>query len=201
MAARRLDSSMKRNAIRIGVTSLLLASAVPCLSRQIPASARAAKSEEKHTVSLSREIHHEIAVLPFYSVFDSINFTLEGSRVTLTGQVLRRSLKENAEAAVKSIEGVGEVVNKIEVLPASPSDDELRRAVYRALYEDSTLARYATQNIPPVHIIVKGGSVGLEGTVDSPSDKNLAAARAGSVAGVANIKNNLVVHGKGSAPE
>jgi hyperosmotically inducible periplasmic protein len=162
---------------------------------------KTAASEEAPNVSLSREIHHQILVLPFYSVFDSIKFSLDGHKVTLTGQVLRRNLKEHAEAAIKSIEGVDAVVNQIEVLPPSPSDDDLRDAVYRALYEDSTLARYAIQNIPPVHIIVKNGMVTLEGSIDSVSDKTLAATRAGSVTNVSAVKNNLVVRPPGGTPE
>jgi hyperosmotically inducible periplasmic protein len=160
-----------------------------------------AKPQESANSSLSREVHHQILVLPFYSVFDSIDFTLEGHKVILTGKVLRRSLKESAEGAIKSIEGVDTVVDQIEVLPSSATDDDLRRAVYRALYEDSALERYATQNVPPVHIIVKNGSVALEGSVDSIVDKNLAGARASSVPNVAGIKNDLVVHLKGSAAE
>lgn len=168
---------------------------------QNTASNKATKSADPALPALSREIHHQILVLPFYSVFDSIRFTMDGRNVILSGQVLRRNLKEQAEAAVKSLEGVGVVVNKIEILPASASDDELRRAIYRAIYEDSTLARYATQNIPPVHIIVNNGAVSLEGSIDSDEDKNLAEARAESVAKVGRVRNNLVVHVKESAAE
>jgi hyperosmotically inducible periplasmic protein len=160
-----------------------------------------AKPPESANANLSREIHHQILVLPFYSVFDSIDFALEGHKVILTGQVLRRSLRESAEGAVKSIEGVDTVVDQIEVLPTSTTDDDLRRAIYRALYEDSTLERYATQNVPPVHIIVKNGSVALEGSVESVSDKKLAGARASAVPNVAGVKNDLVVHPKGSTAE
>jgi hyperosmotically inducible protein len=157
------------------------------------------KSDDRYSFALSREIHHQILVLPFYSVFDSINFTVEGGKVTLTGRVVRRTLKEHAEAAVRSIEGVTVVVNQIEVLPTSPSDDDLRDAIYRVIYEDPTLARYAIQKIPPIHIIVDNGNVALEGSVDSASDKHLAATRASSVANVRSVKNNLMVHPKESA--
>jgi len=151
--------------------------------------------------SLSSEIHHQILLLPFYSVFDSINFTLEGRQVTLTGQVVRRTLKENAEAAVKSIDGVDTVVNLIEVLPVSASDDDLRNAIYRSLYEDPSLAHYAVQNVPPIHIIVKNGGVALEGFVETNLDKVLAGTRASSIPKVLGVKNNLVVRAKGSAAE
>ena len=183
----------------LAIPALLFALAAPRAGSQTGGPKGAAKGEENS--NLFREIHHQILVLPYYSVFDTIRFTLEGHKVTLTGQVLRRTLKEHAEGAIRSIEGVDVVVNQIEVLPASPGDDELRRAVYRALYEDGTLARYATQNVPPVHIIVKNGSVALEGYVDSLSDKNLAGARAAAVTNLGGIKNDLVVRAKEAAAE
>jgi osmotically-inducible protein OsmY len=192
---------MRRTRIWLALLALLAVLMTPTLQAQSTSVQKSAKPEERAPSGLSREIHHQILVLPFYSVFDFIVFTLDGSRVTLSGQVARRNLRAQAEAAVKSIEGVGVVINNIEVLPISPADDELRRAAYRALYEDPTLARYAIQNVPPIHIIVKNSNVTLEGSVDSLSDKNLAALRAGGVANVLGVKNNLVVHPRGIAAE
>jgi hyperosmotically inducible protein len=149
--------------------------------------------------SLSHEIRHQLLVLPYYSVFDYIAFSLNAGRVTLTGQVLRPTLRTDAETAVKSIEGVTSVNNRIEVLPKSPADDDLRRAVYRAIFEDSALQRYAVSEVPAIHIILKSGSVTLEGTVGAESDKNLAGTRAASVAGVSGVKNNLTIHPKETA--
>ncbi|MGB2634972.1 MAG: BON domain-containing protein [Candidatus Acidiferrum sp.] len=191
---------MKRFVAWPVIFALLCTPALSVLAAQNTPSKKPVKTDEQVPV-LSREIHHQILVLPFYSVFDSIRFTMDGHNVILTGQVLRRNLKEQAEAAVKNMEGIGVVVNKIEILPASPSDDDLRNAIYRAVYEDSTLARYATQDVPPVHIIVNNGAVSLEGSIDSLADKNLAGARAGSVANVGSVKNNLMVHAKESAAE
>jgi hyperosmotically inducible periplasmic protein len=190
---------------RTGICIVGVASAALFATCVTPAQTSAprnpARPAENATTNLSREIHHQILALPFYSVFDSINFVLEGHKVTLTGQVLRRTLKEHAQAAVKSIEGVDTVVDQIEVLPVSPTDDDLRRAIYRALYEDPVLERYATETVPPVHIIVKNGHVTLEGTLESVSDKNLAGARAATVPNVAGIKNDLQVHAKEGASE
>lgn len=202
---------MRRFAVLLTLTALLFSSPgfsvgtrqaapqVRAMSAQSASAYKSPKPDDRYPSALSREIRHQIQVLPFYSVFDSINFTLEGGKVTLTGQVVRRTLKEHAEAAVRSIEGVTVVVNQIEVLPVSPSDDDLRDAVYRAVYEDPTLARYAIVNIPPVHIIVKDRNVALEGSVESASEKALAATRASSVANVRSVKNNLMVHPKESA--
>jgi hyperosmotically inducible protein len=197
---------MSRMALLLALTALLsgfcigeqhAAPQVRTISTQ--SAPKPSKSDDRYSSALSREIHHQILVLPFYSVFDFINATVETGKVTLTGQVLRRTLKEHAEAAVRSIEGVTVVVNQIEVLPVAASDDDLRGAIYRAIYENPTLARYAIQNIPPIHIIVKNGNVALEGSVDSSSDKTLATARAASVANVLSVKNDLMVHPKESA--
>jgi hyperosmotically inducible protein len=117
--------------------------------------------------------------------------------VTLYGQVTRPTLKSDAEAAVKSIEGVSSVVNNIEVLPVSPMDDQLRRAVYRAIYGEPALSRYSIQAVPSIHIIVKNGNVTLEGVVDNETDKNLAGLRANGVPNVFSVKNNLAVAGDG----
>jgi osmotically-inducible protein OsmY len=105
--------------------------------------------------------------------------------------VVRPTLKSDAEAAVKSIEAVASIDNQIEVLPVSPMDDQLRRAVYRAIYSDPSLSKYGWSALPSIHIIVKNGHVTLEGAVDSESDKNLANLRANGVPNVFAVTNNL----------
>jgi len=149
--------------------------------------------------NLSRAVHHQLLMLPYYSVFDNLTYTIDGYEVTLSGQVVRPTLRENAEAAVKSIEGVLVVVNTIEVLPKSAADNELRRGVYRAIFEDMVLKQYAAEALPAIHIIVKNGAVTLAGTVNGKGDKELAETKAGSVAGVQKVTNHLVVHEKETA--
>ena len=109
------------------------------------------------------------------------------------GQVTRPTLKSDAENVVKRIEGVERVVNNIEVLPLSPNDDRIRIAVYRAIYGQTGLDRYALQAVPPIHIIVKNGNVNLEGVVSSQADKDMANIRANGVPGVFGVTNNLRV--------
>jgi len=155
------------------------------------------RSEMKYGGKLTKEVRHQLVMLPWYSVFDNLAYQVEGDKVTLYGQVTRPTLKSDAESAVKSIEGVTTVVNNIEVLPLSPMDDQLRRAVYRALYGDPGLSRYSVQAVPSIHIIAKNGNVTLEGVVDSEADKNLANLRANGVPNVFSVKNNLVVAGNG----
>jgi hyperosmotically inducible protein len=151
------------------------------------------RSEKKMQENLVKEVRHQLLLLPYYSVFDNLLFRVEGDKVTLLGQVVRPTLKSDAENAVKSIEGVASVNNQIEVLPVSPMDDQLRRAVYRAIYGDPVLSRYGMSALPSIHIIVKNGNVTLEGVVDSESDKNLANLRASAVPNVFSVTNNLTV--------
>ena len=153
------------------------------------------RNEEKYRTKLANEVRHQLVMLPWYSVFDNLAFRVDGDRVTLMGQVTRPTLKSGAEGVVKNIEGVATVKNEIEVLPLSPMDDQLRRAVFRAVYGEAGLNRYAVQAIPAIHIIVKNGNVALEGIVDSEMDSNLANLRANQVPNVFSVKNNLVVAG------
>jgi hyperosmotically inducible protein len=81
------------------------------------------------------------------------------------------------------------------------SDDDLRRSIYRSIFEDSTLSRYAVQAVPSIHIIVKNGDVALEGTVGSAGDRNLAMARTNAVANIRSVKNNLLVQAKAGGGE
>jgi hyperosmotically inducible protein len=174
---------------------------VPSLRAQRPPAAKPAKAEPKPEESqLSHEIRHQLLVLPYYSVFDYITFTLDADKVTISGFVLRPTLRTNAEAAIKSLEGVSSVKNLVEVLPKSPTDDDSRRAVYRAVFEDSALQRYAVPEVPLIHIIVKNGEVSLEGAVSAEAEKTLASARASSVSGISSVKNNLTIRPKGAPP-
>jgi hyperosmotically inducible periplasmic protein len=171
------------------ITVALLALTIGLVSLHGSTAAQEPKSQQ----NLIKEIRHQLVLLPYYSVFDNLSFRLEGSKVILLGQVVKPTLKSDAGAAVKGVEGVSSVQNDIEVLPNSPMDDQLRRAVYRAIYSEPGLQRYALSAVPSIHIIVKNGNVTLEGVADNATDKNLAGLRANGVPNVFSVTNNLVV--------
>jgi hyperosmotically inducible periplasmic protein len=149
---------------------------------------------DKSESRLVREVRHELVMLPYYNVFDNLSYRIEGGTVTLLGQVTNPVLKSSAENVVKHLEGVQQVVNKIEVLPLSPNDDRIRRAVYQKIYNYPTLStRYGFQALPSIHIVVKNGNVTLEGVVDNAADKNIAGIQANGVPGVFSVTNNLRV--------
>jgi hyperosmotically inducible protein len=148
---------------------------------------------------IEREVRHELLGVPQFGVFDHMAFKVEGSKVTLMGSVTKPVISQNAERAVKSIEGVDQVDNKIEVLPVITADDQIRLATFRAIYGQPSLQRYAIQAVPPIHIIVNRGHVTLEGAVLNKSDSQIAETQARTVSGVFSVTNNLRIDQEQSA--
>jgi osmotically-inducible protein OsmY len=167
----------------------LLAIALPAVTQDAQRDQPSAKSQER----IIKEVRHELLMLPYFGVFDNIAFKVDGYNVTLLGQVVRPTLKSDAENAVKRIEGVEKVDNQIEVLPTSPMDDRLRLRLYHAIYGYAPLEKYALGVQKPIRIIVNNGHVTLEGVVDNEGDKNFAGMRAKGVSGTFSVTNNLQV--------
>ena len=153
------------------------------------------QSSKRGQVKILDEIRKELLTLPWYDVFDWLEAELRGDgTVVLRGETVRPTLKKDAEARVQKVEGVQKVINEIEVLPLSPNDDQLRIALYRAIYKfDSPLFRYATQAVPPIHIIVKNGRVTLKGVIATEMDSQLAYTAARAVPGAFEVTNQLRV--------
>ena len=154
------------------------------------------KALSPETAQIAREVRHELMLLPYYSVFDWLEFQVNpDGTVILRGEVVSPpDTRSRAEAAAKSVDGVKKVVNDIEVLPVSANDQRLRRRIYHRLFNwDSPLFRYAVGSFHPIHIIVKNGRLTLKGEVDSSMDKQLAYSRASSVPGLFAVENQLEV--------
>jgi len=145
--------------------------------------------------ALKEEVRHQLVTLPYYTMFDWLQAQVKpDGTVTLMGEVTRPTTKDDAESRVKKLEAVSRVVNNIEVLPLSPIDDQLRVALYRAIFRfDSPLFRYGTQSVPPIHIIVRNGHVTLKGTVLNQGDSQLAYIAANGVPGAFEVKNELQI--------
>ena len=190
---RRFNSRSLRNVVSIFFSLLLVFGPVGRAFGAPGAGQARARNSANLQAYLTKEVRHELVMLPYYSVFDNLQFKVEGTKVTLIGQVVRGDVKSDAEKAVKKIEGVETVDNQIELLPASINDDQIRRAEYRAIYSDSSLQMYELRSVPPIHIIVKHGHVTLEGAVGSEADKNIANIQARGVPGVFSVTNNLIV--------
>lgn len=178
----------------LSLLALALAFSTATVAFAAPKRAQApARDSAKYEAWLTKEVHHQLVLLPFYSVFDNLEYKVEGSKVTLMGEVVRPVVKDDAAGAVKHIEGVTEVDNQIKVLPLSPMDNRIRRAEYRAIYSKPSLQMYELRAVPPIHIIVENGHVTLEGAVATEADKNIAGIAANGVSGVFSVTNNLRV--------
>ena len=94
-------------------------------------------------------------------------------------------------ARVAHLPGVTRVVNRIEVLPLSGFDDQIRARAYRTIFNTAGLYRYAMGGNPSLHIIVNNGHLTLEGVVANEMDKRLAYIAARQVSGVFSVTNNL----------
>ena len=186
----------------LALTALLaLGMTIPVAAQATNQGAQVSQStgDQKMQERITKETRHELAMLPQLSIFDNLAYKVDGDTVTLLGQVRNAVLKDEAEKAVKRIEGVAKVDNQIEILPPSPNDDRIREQVARAIFNDSRLFPYAIQSLPPIHIIVKGGHVNLEGIVRDQGDKNDAGIRANGVPGVFSVQNNLQVENSAQA--
>ena len=184
-------SSLIAPAAALGITLLL----GQHLAAQQPASSQA-------QTNLGERVRHELVMLPYYTVFDNLEYSVDGDMVTLGGQVRWPTLKSDAATVVKRLEGVSRVVNNIEVLPLSPTDDQIRRMVYRTLYaSNSPLSRYGWGAVPQIHILVKNGNVTLSGIVDREADKTIATLLVNRVPGIFSVTNVLRGNAEGVIPE
>jgi len=185
---------MLRELLKTLIAALFVPTALAAQSA-VPAQQPASRPLSQVGVErINREVRHELLLLRYYGVFDNLGYRVasDGS-VTLVGQVARPSLKTDAENVVKHIEGVERVENQIQILPTSPMDDQIRMATYRAIYGNSSLAPYSVRAVPPIHIIVSGGHVTLEGAVANQMDKQTAEMQAKSVPNVFSVTDNLQV--------
>lgn len=180
---------MRSNIFRI----LLVAFTLGLAGLQAAAITVTGAENKKLLNPLEKEIRKQLIMLPFYGVFDYIEFDVQDGNVTLKGDVSRPTLQSSAARVVKRIPGVESVENQIEVQPLSSFDNSIRRSMVRAIYGDSVLNRYAAGANPSIRILVRNGNVTLEGYVDRETDRDIATIRARGVSGAFTITNNLAV--------
>ena len=210
---------MSRRLLPPLATALLtFAIIAPAALPQNVAPSQAASQED--TAGVVTQVQKKLAGLSNFGVWDWITFDIKGGVLTLNGYASRPTLKSDAERAVKGIQGISSVDNKIVVLPYSPMDDRIRAEVYNRIYTQPSLRKYnANQgslgraigpgngvalaaggitNTPPlgfhaIHIIVNRGQVTLYGIVINKSDSQVAGIQANTAPGAFKITNDLIV--------
>ena len=152
--------------------------------------AASAPAFAKENLQIFREVQREVLRYPHFTIFDSVNAEIENGVVVLTGKVTMPYKRADIERRVSRLSGIAEVQNRIEVLPVSQFDDELRYLIARAIYGNPHFVGYGTMVNPPIHIIVDRGRVTLEGVVNSNVERMLARSIATSF-NAFDVKNEL----------
>jgi osmotically-inducible protein OsmY len=169
------------------MTKNLMAAALVLVALAAPA---AAQSGDRENLQLFRDVQKQVLNYPHFTIFDSVSAEIDNGVVTLVGKVTMPYKRNDLEKRAARVDGVSHVENRIEVLPVSQFDDELRVRIARSIYGNSNFWRYASMANPPIHIIVDRGHVTLEGVVNSNVDRMLARSLA-SQFGVFSLKNEL----------
>ena len=136
--------------------------------------AGAAQAQERKDLQIANDIAHSVNRYANFTIFDDVNIDVRDGVVTLDGKVTMPYKSDDIGKRVAKIEGVKNVQNRIEVLPVSQFDDQLRYRIARSIYGNSNFWNYAIMPNPPIHIIVERGRVTLTGVVQSNVDRMLA---------------------------
>jgi hyperosmotically inducible protein len=129
-------------------------------------------------VRILDKVTASVNACPHFTIFDDVSVSVENGLVTLVGKMTMGYKRDELQKRVAAIAGVQQVVNQIEVLPASSFDDTLRQQVARAIYGNANFWTYAAMRNPAIHIIVEASRVTLTGVVRTETDRRLAQALA-----------------------
>ena len=173
----------------------------------------AATPEQDGDERLIDQVTQLIAAQRGIRIYDWVNFTIQGSQVTLTGTVTTPRLKSGIERSVGALEAVDSIVNELEVLPTSGDDIGIRINAYWRIYGHPEIRRYAARQaefrqrlrrapadtqrvlLQPIHIVVSDSHLTLEGELEQQREKRVAEEQAYAVQGVRSVTNNIVVTG------
>ena len=99
----------------------LMTAAVVALMISAPAAAA-----ESENLQLFRDVQRQVLRYPHFTIFDSVNAQGRQRHVTLVGKVTMPYKRTDIEKRVAKVAAVTSIDNRIEVLPVSQFDDELR---------------------------------------------------------------------------
>jgi BON domain len=153
-------------------------------------SAASAQTPERKDLQVFNDIADQVNRYTQLTIFDSISASVDSGRVVLSGWVTMPYKRDDIEKRAAKVAGVLLIDNKIEVLPVSQFDDELRFRIARAIYSNSSFWNYASMANPPIRVVVNRGHVALEGVVQSNVERMLARSLASGF-GAFDVKNNL----------
>lgn len=156
-------------------------------------------AEDASPQQILEKARHQVLLYPYYTIFDNITLSMEGSQLTVAGQVTQPYKKSDLGNVLADILGVTKLRNDIQVLPTSSFDDHIRLAIARRIYGDPGFFNYGNQANPSIHIVVDNGNVVLEGVVNSNVDRQKAEIDARFATTYFGLKNNLRIASQKSA--
>ncbi len=142
---------------------------------------------------LAERVADQMRRSTYFTVFDEVQIGVDNGVVTLTGYVTQPIKSDDLARRASHVDGVREFVNRLEVLPASLADDRLRSIIANTLYRDPAFSNYASQAVPPVHIIVRNSSVLLTGVVNNEVERRQAENIVRHIPGIIGVQNALRV--------
>ena len=148
----------------IGLFAALLLSAHGALAQPV----------ERKNLQVFNDVAKSVNRYDRFTIFDDVSAEVKDGVVTLTGKVTMPYKRDDIMKRVTKVDGVTAVINKVDVLPVSQWDDQLRYRIARAIYGNANFWNYGASANPSIHIIVEHGRVTLTGVVQSDVDRMLA---------------------------
>jgi len=146
-----------------------------------------AESDQKLAAEVIKRISSFDRLSP---VYDDITGSVKNGVVHIGGAMTdEKNLRDLVERVAK-VKGVQAIDNKITLLPANRSDDQLRVAIANAIYRNPEFEQYSMVN-PPIKVIVNNGYVTLTGIVRSDIEKIKAHESAASVFGIIKLDDRV----------
>jgi hyperosmotically inducible protein len=176
---------MKSRVLTI-VTGFALCASTALASTTPPRQDPAARKD----FQIFKDVADAINRYPQFTIFDDVSIEVHNGVATLVGKVTMPYKRNDIARRVENVTGVTTVQNRIEILPVSLFDDQLRARLARAIYGSPNFWDYAAMANPPIHIVVDRGRVTLTGVVRSEVDKALARSLAIGF-GEFSVTNNL----------
>lgn len=133
-----------------------------------------ALAADRNNLQIFNDVSKQVTRYTYFTIFDTVHANVKDGVVTLTGKVTLPYKSTDIAKRVAKVEGVTQVQNRIEVLPVSQFDSDLRLRIARALYAHPSLAQYGLGPNPSIHVIVEHGRVTLDGVVNNDSDRSIA---------------------------
>lgn len=145
--------------------------ATAAVALMIATPAFAADSENLQTF---RAVQKQVLQYPHFTIFDDVNVQVNSGTVTLTGKVTMPYKRDDIEKRVARVQGVSKVDDRLDVLPVSQFDDQLRLGIAQAIYSNPAFRGMVSLVNPPIHVIVEHGHVTLNGVVLNDVDRAIA---------------------------